>query len=440
MKIGIIGAGALGLTAAYELTKLGHQAEIFERAPFIGGQASTFEIGTGRLEKGYHHLFRSDVDIVSLINEIGLGHRLRWMESKVGLFHGGKIWDFASPKDLLAFGGLSFLDRLRLGLVTFYLQKTNNLSSFEGVTAKEWLERKVGRKPYQVIWEPMLKGKFGRYYDKVSMAWLWNKIHLRVASRERLWDKEKLGYPMGSFGEIFDVLEKKIREQGGDVHLSSGVRKILIENNKAVGLELEIEGKGIVTKEYDSIIATTPSYVFGRLVPNLPESFLRNLNKSIYLSAVLIILVLDRPLTNKYWLNIADRDIPFVGVIEHTNFVDPSVYGGNHIVYITNYPSVDDPIYKMNGEDLLETYLPYLSQLNVNFDRAWIKNYFHHKVDAAQPIIGVNYRDRIPPHRTPVENLYLANTTQIYPEDRGTNYSVQLGRKIASIVLKDGTV
>ena len=150
--------------------------------------------------------------------------------------------------------------------------------------------------------------------------------------------------------------------------------------------------------------------------------------------------MLDRPLTNKYWLNIADRDIPFVGVIEHTNFVDPSIYGGNHIVYITNYPSVDDPIYTMNGEDLLEAYLPYLSQLNSNFDRSWIKNYFHHKVDAAQPIIGVNYRDRIPSHHTPVENLYLANTTQIYPEDRGTNYSVQLGRKIASIVLTDGTI
>ncbi len=440
MNIGIIGAGALGLTAAYELTKLGHKAEIFERAPFIGGQASTFEIGTGRLERGYHHLFRSDVDIVNLINEIGLGNRLRWIESKVGLFHGGKIWDFASPKDLLAFGGLSFIDRLRLGLVTFYLQKTNNLGSFEGVTAKQWLETKVGRKPYEVIWEPMLKGKFGRYYDQVSMAWLWNKIHLRVASRERLWDKEKLGYPMGSFGEIFDVLEKKIKEQGGEVHLSSVVNKILVKNNKAVGIELDIEGKGPVTKNYDAIIATTPSYVLGRLVPNLPESFLHNLNKTSYLAAVLIILVLDRPLTNKYWLNIADREIPFVGVIEHTNFVDPQVYGGNHIVYITNYPSVDDPIYSMDGKDLLETYLPYLIQLNPSFDKAWIKDYFYHKVDAAQPIIGVNYRDRIPSHRTPVENLYLANTTQIYPEDRGTNYSVQLGRKIVSIVLKDGAM
>jgi protoporphyrinogen oxidase len=440
MKIGIIGAGALGLTAAYELTKLGHQADIFERASFIGGQASTFDIGDGRLERGYHHLFRSDVDIVNLINEIGLGDRLQWIESKVGLFHGGKIWDFGSPKDLLSFGGLKFLDRLRLGLVTFYLQKTNNLSSFEGVTAKEWLERKVGKKPYQVIWEPMLKGKFGRYYDQVSMAWIWNKIHLRVASRERLWDKEKLGYPMGSFGEIFDVLGEKIREQGGNVYLSTGVNKILVENNKAIGLELDIKGKGIITKKYDAIIATTPSYVFGRLVPNLPKSFLSTLNKSNYLAAVLIILVLDRALTNKYWLNIADRDIPFVGVIEHTNFVDSSVYGGNHIVYITNYPSVNDPIYRMNGEDLLETYLPYLGQLNAKFDRAWIKNYFHYRVEAAQPIIGVNYRDTIPSHHTPVENLYLANTTQIYPEDRGTNYSVQLGRKIASIVLKDRTM
>ena len=235
MDVAIIGGGALGLAAAYDLCLKGHKPEVFEVAPFLGGQASTFEVGGGLLEKGYHHLFKSDTDIVDLIHQLGLGPKLRWIESKVGLFHGDRIWNFASPKDLLTFTPLSLMDRIRLGLVTLYLQKTKNWQRFEGVTALEWLQKRVGRRPYEVIWEPMLRGKFGRHYEKISMAWLWGKIYLRVASRERIWEKEKLGYPMGSFAEIFDALDREIKRMGGDVRLSTGVRRVIVEDGKGRG-------------------------------------------------------------------------------------------------------------------------------------------------------------------------------------------------------------
>ena len=204
---------------------------MFEAAPFLGGQASTFDVGGGRLERGYHHLFRSDKDIVQLIQEIGLGPKLKWIESKVGLFYGDRVWNFASPMDLLKFKPLSLLDRVRLGLVTFYLQKTKNWRKFENITAREWLEKRVGRRPYQVIWEPMLRGKFGKHYDEVSMAWIWGKIFLRVSSRERMWEKEKLGYPIGSFGEIFDVLSEKIEELGGAVNVSTSVNRVIVKDH-----------------------------------------------------------------------------------------------------------------------------------------------------------------------------------------------------------------
>ncbi|MBM3924404.1 MAG: NAD(P)/FAD-dependent oxidoreductase [SAR202 cluster bacterium] len=437
MKVGIIGGGAMGLAAAHELMQRGHRAEVFERAPFLGGQASTFEVGGGRLEKGYHHLFRSDTSMVELINEIGLGHKLAWIYSKVGLFHGDRIWDFASPKDLLKFKPLSLPDRVRLGLTTLYLQKTSSWKRFEEVTAREWLEKRVGRRPYEVIWEPMLRGKFGRHYDKISMAWLWCKIHLRVASRKRLWDRESLGYPMGSFGEVFDVLGEKIKEKGGEVHIQAGAKRVVVEEGRAVGLDLEWRGRPPESRRYDAVIATTPSYIFTRLAPQLPKDYLEKLTSVSYLSAVLAILVLDRPLTPKYWVNIADRSIPFVGLIEQTNFVPTSLYGGSHVVYLTNYPATDEPLYQMSAEELLEHYLPHLKRINSQFERSWIKDYHHHKVDAAQPIIGVNYGQRIPNNRTPIKGLYLANTTQIYPEDRGTNYSVKLGREVARMVLSD---
>ncbi|MEK7814637.1 MAG: FAD-dependent oxidoreductase, partial [Chloroflexota bacterium] len=146
MRVGIIGGGAAGLAAAYELTKQGHYAEVFERAPFLGGQASTFPVGGGQLERGYHHLFVSDVDMVELVHELGLGHKLAWLESKVGLFHGGRIWSFSTPMDLLRFKPLTLPQRVRVGVWTLILQKTRNWRKFEGVTAQNWVIRHMGRR------------------------------------------------------------------------------------------------------------------------------------------------------------------------------------------------------------------------------------------------------------------------------------------------------
>ena len=437
MRVGVIGGGAGGLAAAYELMKRGHVAHVYERAPFLGGQASTFEVGGGQLERGYHHLFMSDTHMVDLIHELGLGPKLAWIESKVGFFHGDKIWKFTSPTDLLRFKPLSLFDRLRLGLVTFYLQKVQKGLRYENVTAAEWLQKRVGKKAYEVVWEPMLRGKFGEHYQEISMVWIWKKINLRVSSRGKPWEKEKLGYPMGSFGEIFDTLGERIREMGGEVHISSGVRRVVVEDGRATGLEVELPGKEPEVVPYDAVIATTPSYVFTKLVPPMPEEYTRRLTDVTYLAAVLMVLVLKRPLSQVYWLNVADRSMPFVGVIEQTNMMDPSLYGGKHVVYLSNYPGTQDRLYKMSGEELLEEFLPHLKRINPDFDPSWIEEYHHHRVDAAQPIIGVNYSQRIPDLRTPITGVYLANTTQIYPEDRGTNYSVRLGKQVVDMVIED---
>ena len=437
MRVGIIGGGVAGLAAAYHLTKEGHFAEVFEVAPFLGGQASTFDVFGGRLERGYHHLFVSDTEIAGLIQELGLGGKLAWLESTVGFYHGGKIWDFASPMDLLRFKPLPFLDRIRVGFWTFILQKTKSYSKFEGVTARDWLSKRMGRRGYEVIWEPLLRGKFGEFYDKIGMTWIWNKVTLRVASRKGAGQVEHLGYPMGSFGEVIEVLADRIAQQGGVIHTSASVTQIVEADGSATAMEVQLEGGETERREYDAIIATTPSYVFTRLAPTMPPEYQSKLENVDYLSAVLMVMVMDRPFTNKYWMNIADPNMPFVALIEHTNLIDKELYGGKHILYISNYPSRDNELYQMSGDELMDLFVPHLQKINPDFERSWVIEYHHHRVDGAQPIVGVNYGAGIPDHRTPVQGLYLANTTQIYPEDRGINYSVRMGRQVAQMVVDD---
>ncbi len=437
MNVGIVGGGAAGLAAAYEFVRNGSQVTVFERAPFLGGQASTFGVAGAQLERGYHHLFTSDRDMIWLIEELGLGHKLAWIPSRAGLYHNNRIWPFTTPVDLLRFSSISLFDRFRLGLTSLYLQRIRDWRRFEGITAAAWLKKRVGTRAYYAVWEPLLRGKFGQHYDEVGMVWFWGKMALRFASRGRGMVREMLGYPMGSFGEIFDTLGERIRTMGGQVRTGVGVRRVIVESDRAVGIEIDLPGGGSEALQFDTVLATVPSSIFPRLAPSIPEDYSKQLTGVSYLAAVLMILVLDRPLTGMYWLNIADREIPFVGVVEQTNLLSPDHYQGKHIVYLANYLGKDNPLYHMGHSELLQAYRPHLRKLNPLFDESWVEESFYHREEAAQPVIGINYGDRIPRHRTPIKDLYLANTTQIYPEDRGTNYSVRLGRKVAQIMLED---
>lgn len=442
MKIGIIGGGTAGLTAAYELAKNGHEVAVFEKEADLGGQAGTFPIENTRLEKFYHHLFTSDRHIVQLIDELGLSPRMRWIDSQVGLFHSGQVYDFVTPLDLLQFTPLSLPNRLWAGLVSLYLQRQADWQKYEGITAKEWLEKHAGKSVYDAIWEPLLRSKFGDSYDEVSMTWFWGKMRLRFGSRPKGMQKEQLGYMEGSFQVLIDELERQIKELGGQVYTDAPVKRVVVEDGKAVRLKLQVP-KGSTTynlqpttsNRFDTIIATVPSFAFTEMIPDLPPDYVGKLSHAKYQSALCLVLKMKRPLSHIYWMNISDPSIPFVAAIEHTNYMPPEAYNDKHILYLSNYLPLDSPLLSRSKDELLRQYLPHVQRINPEFDLDWVEESWLFRDDAGQPIITRHYSQQVPDHQTPIEDLYLANTTQIYPEDRGMNYSVHLGQKIASIVL-----
>src|SRR5579859_3155072 len=172
------------MTAAYRLAKAGHEVEIFEASDHVGGLAAGFPIAGTTLERYYHHLFTSDVCIRGLVDELGIRDKLHWMTSQMGFAYQGQLYPFGTPLQLLKFTPLPLLDRILFGLQALYLGKVNDWKKYEAVTGYEWMKKHSGSALLKVVWEPLLKGKFGRYYDKVAMAWLWARIHTRASSRK----------------------------------------------------------------------------------------------------------------------------------------------------------------------------------------------------------------------------------------------------------------
>ena len=433
-RIGVIGGGFAGLTAAYRLAREGYHVTLWERNQY-GGQAGTFPVADTELEIFYHHLFKSDTSIASLAEELGIGDKLVWHPSSVGYFTDGEIYPLNGALDVLKLRSIPFVDRLRLGIVTFYLQNKKTWKPYEKVTAHEWLRRALGQRAYDKTLGAQLRAKFGKSYDKIPMVWFWGKIWLRTTSRSNPLEQEKLGYFDGSFRTMVDALVKGCQDAGVDMRLGATITDI---GQSAQSSKWIVATADRAEQEtFDAMIATVPSPVFQKMVPQLPAEYTDRLNALSYEAAVVAILELDRPLSDTYWLNIADDDMPFTGIIEHTNFIDPSVYGGRRFVYLSKYLEPDHPYFTLDDDALIKEYTPHLKRVNPAFEESWIQNTWVFRERAAQPIIPLNYSEIIPSHRTPLSGLYLANTTQIYPEDRGTNYSVRLGDDIAKIVAED---
>jgi protoporphyrinogen oxidase len=426
LRIGVIGAGILGLTAAYRFTQAGAKVVVIEREETVGGLVASFEIGGSPLERFYHHLFRSDMDMRRLTEEVGLGDRLVWPRPLVSSYYGGKTYPFGSPTQVLKFTPLPLADRIRLGLGAAYLKLESNYHRLEGQTAAAWIKRWMGRQAYEVFWGPLLRAKFGPLAEEIAMPWFWSRVHLRSM---------RLGYVRGGFYHVYRRLAELIEAAGSEVRLQTEVKSIRSDGS---GVTVETAAG---PETFDLLLATTPSRVFMRLAEGLPDDYRSRYEWGQAYGAHAVILGLNRQLMDgTYWLNIHDPDFPFLTVVEHTNYMPLEDYNGLHVVYLGNYLPMTDPLFNRPDADVLKEFLTALRRVNPAFDESWVVESHVFKAPFAQPIVTVDYHEHIPPHTTPLPGVYLANMFQVYPEDRGQNYSVKMANRVAAQMLSAAPV
>ncbi len=429
-EIAIIGGGLTGLTAAYRLSKTGAKVTVFEKSSNLGGLAGGFQINGTSLEKAYHHIFRTDKEIINLTKELKIDKKLKWHESSIGLYYNKKLYPFVTPVELLKFDQLGLVDKFRLGLVAVYLQKSKNYKDLINIPAADWMEKWCGKRAYKVIWEPLLKGKFHNYYKKVSMAWLWARINTRGNSKEKGEQTEKLGYFDGGFEIISKALEKEIKKHGGKIILNSNIEKIKEDRNGKV--KIKIEGKEM---SFDKVIASIPSHVLGKLIDAKKyKKYIEKLNSINYLGAITVVFSSFQSLSKYYWHNINDIKSPFLAFLQHTNLVDKSNYKNEEVYYLGTYLPHEHKYFKASEEEIYKDFFDYLKNIFPDFDRNKITSKYVFKLANAQHVVDTKYVNKIPDYETPIKNLYLANFSQIFPEDRGTNFAVREGNKISKII------
>lgn len=427
----IIGGGFTGLTAALRLVEAGCAVTVIESGAELGGLAASFEIGGEPLEKAYHHLFRTDVDILQLMAQLGIADCVEWHDSSLAIYRNGRTWPFMTAVDLLRFRPSSMLGRVRLGLTALWLKHKTQWRDLVGISAMEWMRMRCGASATRAVWEPLLRGKFAAHADRISMAWLWARLHIRANSRDTGGGKEKLGYPRGGFVRLVDALEARLRQRGVEILTSCRVEAISADGGR-VRLAYQTGRHG-----FDAVIFTGSNRALATLITNQTpavEAFREALQRIHYLGAVCLVFQTEQKLGDFYWVNVGESGAPFLVLIRHTKLVPAQRYGGKEVYYLGAYLAQDGRRFNASNEELESEWFDYLQKMHPEFDRTRVEARHLFRFRDAQHVVDCDYGAKIPPPETPVPGLFLANFSQVFPEDRGTTYAVRAGNAVAGLV------
>ena len=424
-RVVVVGAGVMGLAAAYRAARDGHEVELLEAAPDPGGMAGHFDFDGTSIERFYHFICHTDYPTFDLLKELGIEDTLQWRTTTMGLFSEGKLYDWGNPIALLRYPGLSLVQRLRYGLFAFVCVRRNSWPALENESAKKWITQWCGKPGYDRLWKPLFDHKFYEYADNVSAAWIWTRIRRIGRSRKSMFEEE-LGYLEGGSITLVNALLEAIEKYKGVVRLGMPVTQITAENGRVTGVQT---AAGHVAA--DAVICTVPTPLLNGMVPDLPEDWKRRFAEIHNIGVICVIFRLKRSVTSHFWVNISEQEIQIPGIIEFTNLRD---IGGDSIVYVPYYMPVTHAKFSWADEQLLAEAFECVRRVNPAVTGEDIVGTKVARLRYGQPVCEPGFAAKIPPTQTPIEGLQIADTCYYYPEDRGIAESVRIGQRMASAI------
>jgi len=413
--VDVIGGGILGLTLAHELLKRGQPVRLWERAPTLGGlmgRTTLDELGDVSCDRYYHAILSSDRTLMGLMDELGLRDRLQMVATKMGFYHDGRAYPMSTPLEFLRFPPLSMLDRVRLAYTILACRQIKDWRALEQQPVGEWLKGLSGERTVRHIWSPLLRAKFDGDFSQVPATYIWSRLVRTTDTRTKGGSQEMMCYFPGGYQELIDALAASVRAKGGEIITGATVEQVRVADGRVLGLR--VGGQDL---DSDSVVITAQTPIARRLLPPEAATVSERWGRlEGFLGIVCMLLVLRRSLTPYYTLNITDERIPFTGVFETTNLIDPRHVGGYHLVYLPKYVAPGSSYATMPDDELRPAFLGYLRRMFPDLRDEDIAAVRIGRERYVEPLHPLGATDQIPPVASDVQGLYLANTGQIYPQ------------------------
>ncbi|WP_454683529.1 NAD(P)/FAD-dependent oxidoreductase [Ancylobacter moscoviensis] len=421
MRVVVIGAGAMGLAAAWQAARLGHSVDLVEADSQAGGMAAHFDFSGLSIERFYHFVCKSDAPTFELMRELGIGDRMRWRDTSMAYRIGGSLHKWGDPISLLTFPHLGLIDKFRTGLQMFLATRARNFRKIEPLTSRQWIEAGSGKTVYNKLWKRLQELKFYEYADHVSASWIATRVRRIGTSRKNIF-REQLGYIDGGSQTLVDALVDGFAAAGGRLHLGTPAQEVLVTDGRVTGVRA-----GGREFPADAVICTVPTPLISRLVPALPDADKARYDAIKNIGVVCLLFKLKKSVTPHFWVNIVEPEIEIPGIIEFSN-LRPTP---QTVVYVPYYMPVTQPKWAWDDDAFIREAFGYIRKINPAITDDDLLDAKVGRLRHAQPVCEPNFYEKIPPVRTAIAGLQIADTCYYYPEDRGIAESVRLGRRMA---------
>jgi protoporphyrinogen oxidase len=425
-KLIIIGAGPMGLAAAYQALKRGFDVDVIEADDRPGGMAAHFDFDGLSIERFYHFCCLSDLDTMELLSELGMADSMRWVSTKMGYYIDGNLIRWGDPISLLRAPKVDVITKIRYGLQMFWSTKRSDWEALDKISAKDWFVGWSGEAAYDRLWRRLMELKFYELSDDISAAWIWQRIKRIGNSRKSLFE-ERLGYIDGGTETLMNALAKGIVSKGGRIHYSSQASEILIRDSDVYGVELT-DGCRL---EAESVISTIPTPYVSRIIPGAPQSMRDDYDRIKNVGVVCVLLKLKRPVTDNFWVNVCDPEMDIPGFVEFSN-LRPT--GDDHVVYVPYYMPQTNLKFGRDDATFIRESFGYLKIVNPELTEDDLLASHVARLRYAQPVCEVGFKDLIPSYSTVIKGLQIADTCFYYPEDRGVSESIKFAKKMVDAI------
>jgi protoporphyrinogen oxidase len=431
MHVGIIGGGLMGVALAYFLAEAGEQVTVLEQGADLGGLNGELQFADSLAVARYQHaIMPTDRQAFALCGEIGLNDELVFQEAHTGFVHNGRIHPMTNLRDFLSFSILSLPDRVRLGQMILRARARRDWHDLDRIPAKQWLIEVGGSDTFRNIWQPLLEAKFDGVYDDVAATYIWAWLNRMSAIRHGAQLQGRVGYLRRGHYSLIEALANRLLKRGGKIELQVRVREIDVSSGPLQRVRTHTGNM-----EFDVLIAAIATPTFARLIPGADMAYHAQLDKSKYLGLICPVIVLNKPLSNYWTLNITDPNVPFSTIIETPHPTHPEY----HVVHLPRYTAPDNDWMGVPDDDIREAWFSHLKTIFPLFEEKHVQHFAVSRSRYVEPIYKVGSLDHIPSIETPYTGLYLANTAQVYPELPTSESSIAHARRIAHIVRQSPT-